>query len=71
MKTKRRTQLVHEGGYVAEIDVEWIETDGGWSPELSLEDAYKLDDAREALRRGDLNAASRYGRVYALTPVTL
>ena len=71
MKTTRRTQLVHEGGYVAEIDVEWIETDDGWSPQLSLEDAYKLDDARAALRRGDLKAAARYGRVYTLTPVAL
>jgi hypothetical protein len=47
-----------------------IYTDEGWSPYLSLEDAYKLDDVREALKQGDLKAASRLGRVYRLTPVT-
>jgi hypothetical protein len=64
------TKLVHEGEYVAEVDVELIITDEDWSPYLSLEDAYKLDDVRQALRRGDIEAASRLGRVYRLTPVT-
>jgi hypothetical protein len=63
-------KLVHEGEYVAEVDVELIITDEDWSPYLSLEDAYKLDDVRQALRRGDIEAASRLGRVYRLTPVT-
>ena len=53
MRTRRRTKLVHEGMYVAEVEVGLIETDESWAPYLSLEDAYKLDDAREALRRGD------------------
>jgi hypothetical protein len=69
MTTQHRTKLVHEGKYVAEVDVELIETDKGWSPYLALEDAYKLDDVREALRRGDVGAASRLARVYTLTPV--
>jgi hypothetical protein len=68
--TKRpMTKLVHEGEYVAEVDVELIITDEGWSPYLSLEDAYKLDDVRQALRRGDIESASRLGRIYRLTPV--
>jgi hypothetical protein len=46
-----------------------METDEGWSPYLSLEDAYKLDDVRTALRRGDLKAATRLARVFSLTPV--
>ena len=71
MKTRHRTKLVHEGNYVAEIDVELIETDDEWSPHLSLEEAGKLDDVRDALRRGDLKTASRYGRVYALTPLAV
>ena len=49
MKTKRKTKLVHEGDFVAEIPVELIETEDGWSPYLSIEDAKKLDDVREAL----------------------
>jgi hypothetical protein len=67
--TKHRTKLVHEGQYVAEVDVALIDSDAPWSPYLSLDDAYKLDDVREALRRGDLPAAARLARVYVLTPV--
>lgn len=70
MTKRHKTKLVHEGQFVAEIDVELIITDDDWSPYLSLEDAYKLDDVREALRRGDLVAASKLGRVYRLTPIT-
>ena len=69
MKTRRQTKLVHEGEYVAEVDVELIQADSGWSPYLSLDDAYKLDDVREALRRRDVRTASRLARVYTLTPV--
>ena len=69
MRTRHRTKLVHEGEYVAEVEVELVEADQGWSPYLALDDAYKLDDVREALRRGDVRAASRLARVYTLTPV--
>ena len=54
---RRRTKLIHEGKYIAEVDVELMETDDEWSPYLSVKDAYKLDDVREALRRGDVRAA--------------
>jgi hypothetical protein len=47
-----------------------IETEEGWPPYLSLEDAEKLDKVREALRRGDVAEASRVARVYHLTPVS-
>jgi len=65
------TKLVHEGKYVAEVDIELIDTPEGWSPYLALEDAYKLDDVRDALRRGDLDKASRLARLYTLTPVAV
>jgi hypothetical protein len=71
MRKRHQTRLVHEGKYVAEIDIELIYADDGWSPYLSLDDAQKLDDVREALRRGDLKAASQLGRVYSLTPIAL
>jgi len=71
MKKRHHTKLVHEGKYVAEVDVELLETDDEWSPYLSMDDANKLDEVREALRRGDLKAAARLGRVFALTPVTM
>lgn len=66
-----RTKLVHEGKYVAEVDVELFETEDEWSPYLSLEQAYKLDDVRAALRRGDVKSAARHGRVFTLTPVAV
>jgi hypothetical protein len=71
MKTRRHTKLVQEGNYVAKVEVELIESDTGWSPYLSLEDAYKLDDVRDALRRGDIRAASQLAHVFTLTPVTI
>jgi hypothetical protein len=71
MRKRRHTKLVHEGQYVAEVEVELMETDEGWSPYLSLEDAYKLDDVRTALRRGDLKNAARLARVFSLTPVSV
>ena len=71
MRKRRRTKLVHEGQYVAEVDVDLLEAGDEWSPYLSLEDAYMLDDVREALRRGDLKAAAQHGKVYALTPVAM
>jgi hypothetical protein len=70
MNTKATEKLVREGDFVAEVDVNLIETDGGWTPYLSLDDAYRLDDVREALRAGDIKRASRLAtRVYRLTPV--
>ena len=71
MKKRKHTKLVHEGKYVAEVDIELIDTPAGWSPYLAFEDAYKLDDVREALRKGDLDTASRLARLDTLTPVTV
>jgi len=69
MMTKHATRLVHEGEYVAEVEVELIITDEEWSPYLSVEDAYKLDDVRTALRDGDLKTAAKLGRLFRLTPI--
>ena len=71
MSTKATKKLVREGDFVAEVDVTLVETEGGWTPYLSLDDAYRLDDVREALRAGDVKRASRLAsRLYRLTPVT-
>ncbi len=69
MTKKRTLKLIHEGDYVAEVEVELIYADEGWSPYLSLDDAQKLDEVRESLRRGELKVASRLARVFKLTPV--
>ena len=70
MNKRRHTKLVREGQFAAEVEVELIEAGDGWSPYLSLDDAHKLDEVREALRRGDISAASRLARVYSLTPIS-
>lgn len=69
MNVRKRTRLVHEGQFAAEVEVELIEDGEGWSPYLSLADAQKLDDVREALRRGDLERAGELARVFRLTPI--
>jgi hypothetical protein len=69
MKKRKKSKFVHEGQYVAEVEVALLEDDTGWSPYLSVEDAYKLDDVREALRQGDLESAAKYGRIYELRPI--
>jgi hypothetical protein len=69
MNRRRHTKLVREGRYAAEVDIELIESDNGWPPHLSLEDAHKLDAVREALRRGDIQTASQHARVFSLTPI--
>lgn len=71
MTKRHHTKLVHEGKYVAEVDVEILDTGDGWSPYLSLEDAQKLDEVRESLRENDLQRATKIARVFSLTPVSL
>ena len=68
--TKRRiSKLVHVNEYLAEVDIELIYNDDDWSPYLSVEDASKLDDVRDALMRKDIETASQLSRVYKLLPV--
>ena len=71
MTSRLHTKLIHEGDYVAEVEVQLIDSDSGWSPYLSLEDAYKLDDVREALRSNNLRRASQLSHVFSLTPVSV
>jgi hypothetical protein len=70
MNARRHTKLVREGQYAAEVEVDLIDTENGWSPYLSLEDARKLDAVREALRRGDIATASASALVFSLTPIS-
>jgi hypothetical protein len=65
------TKCVREGQYGAEVDVELIDEEVGWSPYLALEDAQRLDDVREALRQGDLKRAAQLARVFKLTPIAV
>ncbi len=69
MKKRQRTKFMHEGQYVAEVDVELIDMNKGWFPYLSLDDAYKLDDIRNALQMGDIKSAARLASIFTLTPI--
>ena len=71
MSSECRTKFVHEGKYAVAVEVQRIEVDTAWSPCLSLEDAQKQDEVREALRKGDLKRAGKLGRVYQLTPLSM
>jgi len=69
MIRKKRTKLIHEGKYAAEVEIEFEYTDETWSPTMSGADALKLETVMLALRRGDLAEAAKHGRVFELTPV--
>ena len=62
-------ELIHEGKYAAEVEIELEYTDETWSPTMSGADALKLETVMLALRRGDLAEAAKHGRVFELTPV--
>lgn len=62
-------KLIHEGDYVAEVEVSLSHEPASWEPYLSVEDASRLDAVRTALKNGDLKTAMRLGKVYALMPV--
>ena len=71
MMKRKYKKLIHAGKFVAEVDVELLVTDEGWSPYLSLDDAEKLDRVRKALQKGNVASASRMARVFTLTPVAI
>lgn len=71
MTKKKNTKIVREGDYLAEIDIELIDSGDSWAPFLSLEDAQKLDEVREALRRGDIETATKKAKVFILKPIAV
>ncbi len=71
MRKKKQIKSIREGNYLAEVSVELIETDEDWSPYLSLDDAYKLDAVREALRNNDIKKAMQIAKIYILQPIAV
>ena len=71
MTRRKKTKYIHEGKYMAAVEVELIVHENEWSPYLKVEDAYKLDDVREALRRGDLKTAADNARIFELHPLAI
>ena len=70
MQMKKKKKYIHVGHYVAEIEVELLETDDQWAPYLSLEDTHRLDEVREALSKNDTKTAAKYGVVYVMHKVS-
>lgn len=68
--SRKSSKLFREGKYAAEVEVELIEDDTGWSPYLSVADGKKLDLVGKALRQGDVVTAAKQARVFELTPVS-
>lgn len=68
-RQKTMTKLVNVGKYVAMVDVELTVTEDDWSPYLSVEDAFKLDDVRMALQHGDLVKAGQFAQIFELMPI--
>jgi hypothetical protein len=68
--TRTTVKIIHEGRYAAQVPVELIEDETGWSPYLSVEDAKKLEAVRLALRNGEIGQAAKCGRVFELKPIT-
>jgi len=70
MSRRWTKRLVRDAEFVVAVDVELVEAEGAWTPYLSLEDAYKLDEVRDALRAGDIRRAPQVAdRIYRLTAV--
>ncbi len=67
--SRKTVKLVHESNYVAEIEVELIEDETGWSPYLASGEAEKLDKLRRALSSGDIKTATGMATVYRLEEV--
>jgi hypothetical protein len=66
---RNSTEFIRVGNYAAEVPIVLIEEEGGWSPYLSVEEVRKLETVRAALQAGNIAEASKYGRVFELTPV--
>ena len=60
---------VHEGKYVADVQIDLHYDDTAWSPTLTPADVQKLERVRLALRRGDIKAASKEAKVFELLPL--
>jgi hypothetical protein len=68
-QTRKSKELIREGKYAAEVEIELEYTDESWSPTMSADDARKLEAVALALRDGNIAEAAKYGRVFELTPV--
>ncbi len=69
MHTRKHKKYIIEDKYVAEVEIELVDTEEGWSPYISLDDALKLDRIRELLQKNDIASAKKLAKVFTLTPI--
>ena len=70
-RSRKSIELIHEGRFAAEIEIELHYSDESWSPTMSMQDATKLEAVRLPLQDGDVAKASTYGQVFELLPLAL
>ena len=68
-KSRKSKNILHEANYVAQVEIELIDSSTGWSPSMSLDTAYILDDIRLALRQGDIQTAAKYATVFEIKKI--
>lgn len=56
---------------MAEIKVELLDQESGWSPYINIKDAGRLDNLRRASASRDLKTAISIAKVYRLEEVTV
>ncbi len=69
--TRQYTEIIHEGRYAAEVDIELHDSDESWSPTMFAGDAKKLEAVRSALRRDDIVEAGKHARLFELKPISV
>lgn len=52
MTARKKINLIHEGRFAADVEVDLIDDETGWPPYRSVADASKLDAVRFALKAG-------------------
>ena len=69
LNKRQQTKFLHEGNYVAQVEIELVDSNTGWSPTMSLDTAYRLDDIRLALLQCDIKTASKYATVFEMKQI--
>ncbi len=69
VNTRKHKKFIVEGNYVAEVEINIIDSDEGWSPYISLDDALKMDNIRKSLKQNDIKTAKKSAKVFILSPV--
>ena len=66
---RTRTHMVEAGGYAVAMQIEFAHPGSPWGAGIPLPDSERAQATHQALKRGDLQTAAQYGKVYRLEPV--